>query len=126
MPTASPRRSRSVPRTRGSSQRSRPTRDRILDAAERLFAQRGFHGVSVRDITGAADVDVALANYHFGSKQGVLEAVLMRRAGAPRTHDSGQGRTPLQRLLNFNGRSTRFQRSLKQGVHETPISLGET
>jgi AcrR family transcriptional regulator len=56
------------------------TRDRILDAAEHLFAARGFHGCSIRDITGEADVDVALANYHFGSKQGLLEAVFMRRA----------------------------------------------
>ena len=64
----------------GSAGRSHPTRQRILDAAERLFAQRGFHGVSIRDITGAAGVDVALANYHFGSKQGLLEAVFTRRA----------------------------------------------
>jgi AcrR family transcriptional regulator len=55
-------------------------RDRILDAAERLFAQRGFHGVSIRDITGIAGVDVALVNYHFGSKQGLLEAVFLRRS----------------------------------------------
>ena len=53
---------------------------RILDAAERLFAERGFHGVSIRDITGTAGVDVALANYHFGSKRGLLEAVVLRRA----------------------------------------------
>ncbi len=80
MATANPRRRGPVPRRRTSTQRSRPTRDRILDAAERLFAQRGFHGVSIRDITGAAGVDVALANYHFGSKQGLLEAVFMRRS----------------------------------------------
>jgi AcrR family transcriptional regulator len=80
MKTTSKRRRRpgATPRRRGA--RSRPTRERILDAAERLFAQRGFHGVSIRDITGAADVDVALANYHFGSKQGLLEAVFLRRA----------------------------------------------
>ncbi len=66
--------------TAGTGSRSQATRERILDAAEQLFAQRGFYGVSVRDITGAADVDVALASYHFGNKQGLLEAVFMRRA----------------------------------------------
>lgn len=58
----------------------RSTRERILDAAERLFAQRGFHAVSVRDITQAAGVDVALVNYHFGGKQALFEDVFMRRA----------------------------------------------
>ncbi len=80
MATTGIRRRRSPARKRGTTRRSQATRDRILDAAERLFAQRGFHGVSVRDITGAAEVDVALANYHFGSKLGVLEAVFTRRA----------------------------------------------
>ena len=80
MKTASQRRRRPAAPPRRSGARSRPTRERILDAAERLFAQRGFHGVSIRDITGAAEVDVALANYHFGSKQGLLEAVFLRRA----------------------------------------------
>jgi AcrR family transcriptional regulator len=56
------------------------TRQRILDAAELLFADRGFHSVSVRDITAAAGVDVALINYHFGSKQLLFESVFMRRA----------------------------------------------
>jgi AcrR family transcriptional regulator len=60
--------------------RGRPTQERILDAAEKLFARRGFHGVSVRDITQDAGVDVALVNYHFGSKQALLDSVLMRRS----------------------------------------------
>lgn len=72
------RTARRAPAATGS--RSQATRERILDAAEKLFAERGFHGVSVRDITGAAGVDVALASYHFGGKQGVLEAVIERRA----------------------------------------------
>jgi AcrR family transcriptional regulator len=58
----------------------RTTPDRILDAAERLFALRGFHGVSVREITSAADVDVALVNYHFGSKMDLYTEVLARRS----------------------------------------------
>lgn len=55
-------------------------RDRILNAAERLFAKRGFHGVSVREIARAARVDVALVNYHVGKKAVLYEAVLLRRA----------------------------------------------
>lgn len=58
----------------------RSTRERILDLAELLFAERGFHAVSIREITAAAGVDVALVNYHFGSKQLLFESVFMRRA----------------------------------------------
>ncbi len=55
------------------------TKGRILDAAQSLFAQRGFDAVSLRDITAAAGVNVAAVNYHFGSKEGLIEALLMRR-----------------------------------------------
>jgi AcrR family transcriptional regulator len=79
MATAAKRR-RTTASARGSRAVAPPRRVRILDAAERLFAERGFHGVSIRDVTGAAGVDVALASYHFGSKQGLLEAVFLRRA----------------------------------------------
>jgi AcrR family transcriptional regulator len=57
-------------------------KQRILDAAERLFAQRGFYGVSLRDITQAAGVDVALVAYHFGGKRELFAAVFERRAAA--------------------------------------------
>jgi AcrR family transcriptional regulator len=55
-------------------------KERILDVAERLFARHGFYGVSIRDITRAAEVDVALVNYHFGSKRELFAAVFRRRA----------------------------------------------
>jgi len=57
----------------------RSTPDKIMDAAETLFARRGFHGTSVREITGRAGVDLALVNYHFGGKKALLAAVLERR-----------------------------------------------
>jgi len=57
-----------------------PGKERILDAAEQLFAQRGFHGVSLRDITQSAGVDVALVGYHFGGKRELFTAVFERRA----------------------------------------------
>ncbi|MGO9512184.1 MAG: TetR family transcriptional regulator [Steroidobacteraceae bacterium] len=59
---------------------ARPGKVRILDAAERLFARHGFYGVSVRDITQAAEVDVALVSYHFGGKRELFAAVFQRRA----------------------------------------------
>lgn len=55
------------------------TKARILDAAERLFADKGFDATSLRMITAEAAVNLAAVNYHFGSKAGLLEAVFRRR-----------------------------------------------
>ena len=55
------------------------TKQRILDAAELLFAQKGYRGTSLRAITGQADVNLAAVNYHFGSKGTLLEEVIKRR-----------------------------------------------
>ena len=55
------------------------TRDRILDTAEICFAQRGFDGTSLREITSLADVNLGAVNYHFGSKSALFEEVLRRR-----------------------------------------------
>lgn len=54
------------------------TKDRILDAAETLFAGRGFAGTSLRALTREAKVNLAAVHYHFGSKEAVLRAVLHR------------------------------------------------
>lgn len=59
--------------------RDRSTRDRILDAAERLFAEQGFAGTSHRQITAAAGVNLAAVNYHFGSKEKLFLAAVLRR-----------------------------------------------
>lgn len=58
----------------------RSTRDRILDAAESLFAEDGLHAVSVRQIASAAGVPINLITYHFGSKDGLYRAVFERRS----------------------------------------------
>ena len=57
----------------------RDTKERILDAAERLFGERGFVGTSTRAVTSGAGVNLAAVHYHFGSKEALLRAVIDRR-----------------------------------------------
>jgi AcrR family transcriptional regulator len=56
------------------------TSERILDAAEELFAKHGIYGVTMREIAELANVDTALLHYYFESKRGVFDAVFSRRA----------------------------------------------
>lgn len=55
------------------------TKERILGAAEELFAVNGFAGTSLREVTSRADVNVAAVNYHFGSKESLINEVFRRR-----------------------------------------------
>lgn len=55
------------------------TRDRILDVAERLFAEHGLGQTSLRAITAAAAVNLASVHYHFGSKEALVHAIFDRR-----------------------------------------------
>ncbi|HXN15364.1 MAG TPA: TetR/AcrR family transcriptional regulator [Usitatibacter sp.] len=58
---------------------SADTKTRILDAAEVLFMEHGFEATSLRQLTAAANVNLAAVNYHFGSKEELFQAVLTRR-----------------------------------------------
>jgi AcrR family transcriptional regulator len=53
-------------------------REKLLPAAERLFAARGYNRVSVRELAAAAGVNSALVAYHFGSKEGLLSEIYRR------------------------------------------------
>lgn len=57
------------------------TKSRILDAAEKLFGFNGFEATSLRDITAEAQVNLAAVNYHFQSKDSLIDAVILRRIG---------------------------------------------
>ena len=70
-----PKTPRSTARANGDA-----TRQRLLDAAEALFGEQTFATVSLRDITRKAGVAVALASYHFGSKEAMFRECVARRA----------------------------------------------
>lgn len=75
------------------------TKQRILNAAEHLFARDGYHATSLRTITAAARVNLAAVNYHFGSKESLLEAVIERRLNPLNEVRLGQ----LEALLSLAG-----------------------
>ncbi|CCG53408.1 Probable transcriptional regulator, TetR family [Flavobacterium indicum GPTSA100-9 = DSM 17447] len=51
----------------------------ILNVSLKLFAEKGFDGTSIRDIAKAADINVAMVSYYFGSKEKLLEAIIIYR-----------------------------------------------
>ncbi len=55
------------------------TKQRLLDAAEKLFARNGYHCTSLRKVTAEAKVNLAAVSYHFGSKEALVEAIFERR-----------------------------------------------
>lgn len=61
-----------------SEHSDRSVQDRLLDAAEELFAERGFDGTSIRDLAAAAGCNIAAVNYHFGGKERLYEEVWRR------------------------------------------------
>jgi AcrR family transcriptional regulator len=67
------------PKTRPRRANGDATRNKILDAAERLFAEHGYTAVSMRSITAAAGVNVAAIHFHFASKEALFEAIFNRR-----------------------------------------------
>ena len=62
------------------AQQSLETRERLLDAAEELFAHYGLYGVTVRNVSDHVGVDSALIPYYFGTKRGMFDAVFERRS----------------------------------------------
>lgn len=59
-------------------------KEQIINAAIDLFAQKGFEGTSIRDLAAKADVNVAMVNYYFGSKEKLFEALVEMKAGSSR------------------------------------------
>ena len=84
------------------------TRTSILAAAERLYADRGFGDVTLRDIVAEANVNLAAVNYHFGSKDELIAELFVTRSIATnreRLHElktaeeQGGGRAPIEVIL---------------------------
>jgi AcrR family transcriptional regulator len=77
----------------------------IIDAAEKLFALKGFEGASVRDIAHEADINVAMISYYFGSKEKLMEAIFEARTQNIRLKVENllqdTGKTPLEKVYTL-------------------------
>ena len=62
-----------------TAQEKSDKREQLINAAEELFAEKGFDGTSVRDIAQKADVNLAMISYYFGSKEKLLQALIEQR-----------------------------------------------
>ena len=83
-----------MPRARSTRRRdSEATKSRILRAAVRHFGEHGYEGASLRNILSDADVSLAAANYHFGTKAKLLRAAI-ERYQATRGASAARGRAP--------------------------------
>ena len=95
-------------------------KERILDTAERLFAQRGYRAVSVREITSAARCNLAAVNYHFGNKRNLYLEVFRCRwvPRARRVQESFRKSLAAQDGFSPNA----VVRALAQAFLEGPLS----
>lgn len=82
--------------------RTEATRARIIDAAGQLFAERGYHGVTIRDVMAKGEASLSALGYHFKDKDGLYRAVLIHacesdlsEGGMPDTHEPKDARTAL-------------------------------
>jgi AcrR family transcriptional regulator len=105
------------------------TRVRILDAAELLFTEHGFEATTMRQITGAAEVNLAAVNYHFGSKEALIREVFRRRLSCLNQLEAGAGGVPLKpsRILEvFFGAAMKMAADTEGGGRTFMRLLGRT
>jgi AcrR family transcriptional regulator len=113
------------------------TRTRILDAAEELFMQHGFESTSMRLLTAKAAANLAAVNYHFGSKDALIEAVFRRRLDPMNTNRiaeldrlekeaGGRPLSPESIIRAFVGASLRMIEDSKSGGRNFIRLLGRT
>ncbi len=113
------------------------TRERLLEAATRLFSERGFRRVTVRDLCRDARANVSAVNYHFGDKLGLYREVVSRAVSRVRgdpTTDVSEDASPEEKLRHYvrtfvprvaapRGDELWMMKLMRQELHEpTPLA----
>ncbi len=126
MDKADSRRGTAQPATRAvAADEEDGTRDRILRTAERLFAERGFNGVSVRELAAAAQVNIASIGYHFDNKEGLLSEVY-RRHCEPMIEERLRGLEAASRLRGKARVMAIIEAFIRPALQQVEVEEGET
>lgn len=95
----------------------------ILQVAEKLFAEKGFDGTSIRDISKEAKINIAMVSYYFGSKEKMLEALILSRSGDMQVQlenirkENLSHEEKLDRLIDFFVARVNKNRGVYQIIH---------
>src|SRR3982075_3608452 len=101
------------------------TADRILRTGERLFAERGFNGVSIRELAAAAQVNIASVGYHFRNKEGLLSEVY-RRHGEPMIEERLRGLKASSKLRGKARIAAIIEAFIRPALQQVEAEDGET
>ena len=80
------------------------TRDKLIEAGEKLFSQSGLAGVSIRELSQEAGTNSALISYHFGGKEGLYSAILEKQfssIGILLDSVSGLEASPMEKIIKY-------------------------
>ncbi|MCO5143465.1 MAG: TetR family transcriptional regulator [Oligoflexia bacterium] len=86
-----------------SQENEQDTRERLMKAAEKIFAQKGYGGATVKEIADSAGVNISLISYHFNGKEGILRACV-ERFGKDRLQDAQHLLTPPENLEDMKAK----------------------
>lgn len=107
------------PKEDGRLLRGEQTRERVLDAAERLFADHGFDAVSIRQIAMEAEVTLGVVGFHSGSKEQLFETILKRRVDV-------LSKSRMDRLAGLQGGGAVTLRDLMSAYIEPYLDMAST
>lgn len=103
-------------------------KEQLLETAERLFAEKGYDGVGIREITATAGVNVSMVSYYFGGKEGLYKAVLLGKVQLLKSELEGENikqLTPREIIENYAAALMRIHKSspyLVQIMHRELLS----
>jgi len=100
------------------------TKQRIMDAAVRIFSRKGFSNTTMRQITAEAGVNLAAVNYHFGSKENLIEEILKNHV-VPLNRERSERLDRVRKTADKEGREPRVEEIMRAFIEPIAANRGK-